>query len=68
MKVFGIDLIKFIRKVKDVMIIVFVIRSLSGIFFVIMCVVEEEMGVDKGIFLFILLFGVMINMDGIVFY
>ncbi|NJE04772.1 dicarboxylate/amino acid:cation symporter [Thermococcus sp. M36] len=68
LRVFGIDLIKFLKKAKDAMITAFVTRSSSGTLPVTMRVAEEEMGVDRGIFSFTLPLGATINMDGTALY
>ena len=68
LKVFGLDLIKFLSKAKDAMVTAFVTRSSSGTLPVSMRVAEENMGVSRGIYSFTLPLGATINMDGTALY
>jgi len=68
LKVFGLDLIKFLNKAKDAMITAFVTRSSSGTLPVTMRVAEENMGVPRSIYSFTLPLGATINMDGTALY
>ena len=54
LKVFGLDLIKFLGKARDAMITAFVTRSSSGTLPVTMRVAEENMGVPRSIYSFTL--------------
>ncbi len=68
LKVFGLDLVKFLNKAKDAMITAFVTRSSSGTLPVTMRVAEENLGVSKSIYSFTLPLGATINMDGTALY
>ena len=68
LKVFGLDLIKFLNKAKDAMITAFVTRSSSGTLPVTMRVAEENMGAPRSIYSFTLPLGATINMDGTALY
>ena len=68
LKVFGLDLIKFLNKAKDAMITAFVTRSSSGTLPVTMRVADENMGVPRSIYSFTLPLGATINMDGTALY
>jgi len=68
LKVFGLDLIKFLGKARDAMITAFVTRSSSGTLPVTMRVAEENMGVPRSIYSFTLPLGATINMDGTALY
>ncbi|WP_175058873.1 dicarboxylate/amino acid:cation symporter [Thermococcus sp. 2319x1] len=68
LKIFGLDLVKFLSKAKDAMVTAFVTRSSSGTLPVTMRVAEENMGVPRGIYSFTLPLGATINMDGTALY
>ncbi|USS40037.1 dicarboxylate/amino acid:cation symporter [Thermococcus aggregans] len=68
LKIFGLDLVKFLSKAKDAMIMAFVTRSSSGTLPVTMRVAEENMGVPRSIYSFTLPLGATINMDGTAIY
>jgi len=68
LKIFGLDLIKFLSKAKDAMVTAFVTRSSSGTLPVTMRVAEENMGVPRSIYSFTLPLGATINMDGTAIY
>ncbi len=68
LKIFGLDLVKFLSKAKDAMVTAFVTRSSSGTLPVTMRVADENMGVPRSIYSFTLPLGATINMDGTALY
>lgn len=67
LKVFlGLNFVILMKKMCDVVLFVFSILSSSVILFVIMEMVKNKFGVGNLVLLFILLLGVIINMDGMV--
>lgn len=62
----GLNLVMFLKKMKNVCLFVFSILSLSVIMFIIFEIVSKKFGVYNLVVLFMVFLGVIINMDGIV--
>lgn len=67
LRIFGISLIEFLKKIKEPMITAFVTRSSSGTLPVSFRA-AEDMGIEKSIYSFSLPLGSTINMDGTAIY
>lgn len=67
LRIFGISLIEFLKKIKEPMITAFVTRSSSGTL-PVSFKSAEDMGIEKSIYSFSLSLGSTINMDGTAIY
>ena len=65
---FGLNPVRFLKKVRNPMLTAFVTRSSGGTLPVSMETAEKEMGINRGVYGFTLPLGSTINMDGTTIY
>ena len=66
--IFGINPIKFLKKISEPLFTAFVTRSSGGTLPISMKIADEQMGINQGIYSFTLPLGATINMNGTAIY